>query len=227
MSPTEGILLASQSPRRRELIQLLGLPVQAAAADVDETPLPHEAPAAYVRRLAAAKARALAAARPEGSRWIVAADTAVVDGGEILGKPADSAEAAAMLRRLRGRAHTVLTGVAVLDAATGRLETTVARTAVFMRAFTDEEIAAYVSSGDPLDKAGAYAIQNRAFAPVARIEGCYANVVGLPLCTLACMLRAQGASPTADVPARCTSALGYNCEGAFPACGQAPGKAGP
>ena len=269
MSIAEGILLASQSPRRRELIKLLGLPVQAASADVDETPLPHEAPAVYVRRLAAAKARALthvlsggrsaatpkvegrgserqrtASAEPPTSsqnaltptpsprgrgamRWVVAADTAVVDGDEILGKPADAAEAAAMLRRLRGREHAVLTGVAVLDAATGRLETAVERTAVFMRAFTDEEIAAYVASGDPMDKAGAYAIQNRGFSPVARIEGCYANVVGLPLCTLACMLRALGASPAENTPARCTAALGYNCEGAFPACGQTFGNAGP
>ena len=245
MSTPEGILLASQSPRRRELIKLLGLPVQAAAANVDETPLPNEAPADYVRRLAETKARALthalsgfalsgeSAATPEvegresegrgenddvAPRWIVAADTAVVDGDEILGKPADAAEAAAMLRRLRGREHAVLTGVAVLDTATGRVETAVERTAVFMRAFTDDEIAAYVASGDPMDKAGAYAIQNRDFSPVARIEGCYANVVGLPLCTLACMLRALGASPAANTPARCTAALGYNCDGNYPAC---------
>ncbi len=243
MSTPEGILLASQSPRRRELIKLLGLPVQAAAANVDETPLPNETPADYVRRLAATKAQALthvlsggrSEAKPkvEGHagggrseapdemgklRWIVAADTAVVDRGEILGKPADEAEAEAMLRRLRGREHAVLTGVAVLDTLTGRMETTVERTAVFMRAFTDDEIAAYVASGDPLDKAGAYAIQNRAFAPVERIEGCYANVVGLPLCTLACMLRTLGASPAEDVPARCVAALGYNCAGNLSAC---------
>ncbi|NPA92939.1 MAG: septum formation protein Maf [Chloroflexi bacterium] len=228
MSTPEGILLASQSPRRRELIKLLGLPVQAAAANVDETPLPNEAPADYVRRLAATKAQALthvlSGGRSEAPdemgklRWIVAADTAVVDRGEILGKPADEAEAEAMLRRLRGREHAVLTGVAVLDTLTGRMETTVERTAVFMRAFTDDEIAAYVASGDPLDKAGAYAIQNRAFAPVERIEGCYANVVGLPLCTLACMLRTLGASPAEDVPARCVAALGYNCAGNLSAC---------
>ncbi len=260
MSAPEGILLASQSPRRRELIGLLGLPVQAAAAEVDETPLPGEAPAAYVRRLAAAKAQALvavlrlrslrslrsgrsthvlsggrSAATPavegqensEGAfRWIVGADTAVVDGSDILGKPADAAEAAAMLRRLRGRSHTVMTGVAVLDTATGRLETAVERTTVVMRAYSDAEIAAYVASGDPMDKAGAYAIQNRAFAPVARIEGCYANVVGLPLCTLACLLRALGASPAEDTPARCTAALGYNCEGTFPACDLLNGPGG-
>ncbi len=226
MSAPEGILLASQSPRRRELIGLLGLPVQAAAAEVDETPLPGEAPTAYVRRLAEAKARALTDAltpspspRGQGAlRWIVGADTAVVDGSDILGKPADAAEAAAMLRRLRGRSHTVMTGVAVLDMATNRLQTAVVRTLVHMRPLTDAEIAAYVASGDPMDKAGAYAIQNREFAPVERIEGCYANVVGLPLCALACLLRALGASPAGDTPARCTAALGYNCEGTFPAC---------
>ncbi len=246
MSTPEGILLASQSPRRRELIKLLDLPMQIAAANVDETPLPHEPPADYVRRLAATKAQALiytmngwqnetpkaqvfslqgtftytpSLASEKGKvRWIVAADTAVVDRGEILGKPADEAEAEAMLRRLRGREHAVLTGVAVLDAFTGRMETTVERTAVFMRAFTDDEIVAYVASGDPLDKAGAYAIQNRAFAPVEHIEGCYANVVGLPLCTLACMLRTLGASPAEDVPARCVAALGYNCAGNLSSC---------
>ena len=234
MSAPEGILLASQSPRRRELIGLLGLPVQAAAAEVDETPLPGEAPAAYVRRLAAAKAQALTDALAPGPpprgrgalRWIVGADTAVVDGSDILGKPADAAEAAAMLRRLRGRSHTVMTGVAVLDVTTGRLETAVECTTVVMRAYSDAEIAAYVASGDPMDKAGAYAIQNRAFAPVARIEGCYANVVGLPLCTLACLLRALGASPAEDTPARCTAALGYNCEGTFPACDLLNGPGG-
>ncbi len=228
MSAPEGLLLASQSPRRRELIGLLGLPVQTAAAEVDETPLPGEAPAAYVRRLAAAKAQALTDAFTPGPpprgrgalRWIVGADTAVVDGEDILGKPVDAAEAAAMLRRLRGRSHTVMTGVAVLDTATGRLETAVERTTVVMRAYSDAEIAAYVASGDPMDKAGAYAIQNQAFAPVARIEGCYANVVGLPLCALACLLRAAGAQPAEDLPARCRRALGQPCEGTFPECGQ-------
>ncbi len=214
----EGVLLASQSPRRRALINLLGLPVEVASADVDETPRRGEAPAAYVRRLAEAKARALAARQPQGSRWIVAADTAVVDGDEILGKPADAAEAVAMLRRLRGREHAVLTGVAVWDGKTGRWATAVERTVVVMRPLSDAEIAAYVASGDPLDKAGAYAIQNREFAPVAHIEGCYANVVGLPLCMLACLLRQLGATPADDVPSRCTAALGYNCDGNLSAC---------
>ncbi len=238
----EGILLASQSPRRRELIGLLGLPVQAVSAEVDETPRPGEAPADYVRRLAAAKARAVDPTPPpvllpsltkggEGEvaagdgggerfvpRWVVAADTAVVDGDDILGKPADEAEAEAMLRRLRGRAHAVLTGVAVLDAHTKRLESAVVRTMVHMRAFSNAEIAAYIASGDPMDKAGAYAIQNRAFAPVERIVGCYANVMGLPLCALGCLLRRLGASPAPDLARRCTAALGYNCEGNDPAC---------
>ena len=153
-------------------------------------------------------------------RWIVAADTAVVDGDDILGKPADEADAAAMLRRLRGRPHAVLTGVAVLDAHTGHMASTVVRTVVHMRAFSDAEIAAYIASGDPMDKAGAYAIQNRTFAPVERIEGCYANVVGLPLCALGCLLRRLGASPVSgrDLAARCTAALGYNCEGDDTAC---------
>ncbi len=214
-----GLLLASRSPRRRALIGLLGLPVRVAAAAVDETPQPHEPPAAYVARLAVAKAQAL---RPRARRgeWVVAADTAVVDGQDILGKPAHPAEATAMLRRLRGRSHHVLTGVAVLPPA-GECRAAVVHTTVHMRPLSDAEIAAYVASGDPLDKAGAYAIQNQAFAAVASIEGCYANVVGLPLCALACLLRASGAAPPADVAARCTAALGYNCPGNYPACGDA------
>ncbi len=239
---TEGILLASQSPRRRSLIRLLGLPVQVTSANVDETPRAGEHPEDYVLRLAEAKARAANLTLPpaplpsltkggEGKvaagdggeerftpRWVVAADTTVVADGEILGKPAGAAEAEAMLRRLRGRPHLVLTGLAVLDAATGELRRALVRTTVFMRGLTDAEIAAYVATGDPLDKAGAYAIQNPTFAPVEKIEGCYTNVIGLPICATACLLRSAGASPAKDVRERCAAALNYPCECDYPKC---------
>jgi septum formation protein len=121
---------------------------------------------------------------------IVAADTLVVLEGEILGKPTDPAGATAMLRRLRGREHRVLSGLTLLDAISGREATEVVETRVWMRPVSNEEIAAYVASGDPLDKAGAYAIQHPGFHPVARLWGCAANVMGLPLCRLDALLRA-------------------------------------
>lgn len=174
------LILASASPRRRELFTRLGLPFEMRAAQVDETPQPGETAAAFVRRLSREKALAVAAQVAPGP-IIIAADTTVVLDGAILGKPADANQAANMLRRLRGRTHTVLTAITLLDTANGTLITDLVTTTVTMRNYTDEEIAAYVASGDPLDKAGAYAIQHPDFHPVAAIEGSYTNVVGLPL----------------------------------------------
>ena len=182
------LTLASGSPRRRQLLALLGLPFTVMRTEVDESPLAGEDPAATARRLSQAKAQAAAVRVREG--LIVAADTLVVLEGEILGKPADLAQATAMLRRLRDREHRVLSGLTLLNAASGREATDVVETRVRMRPISDEEIATYVASGDPLDKAGAYAIQHAGFHPVARLWGCAANVVGLPLCRLDTMLRA-------------------------------------
>lgn len=210
MAGTTDLILASASPRRRQLLALGGWSFAVLAADVDETPHAGEAPGDYVVRLAAEKARAVAARNPQA--WgVVAADTTVVDGGEILGKPADAAEAEAMLRQLRGRAHQVLTGIAVLRLADGLLKTELAATNVPMRAYTDEEMHAYIASGDPFDKAGGYAIQHPEFRPVDALSGCYANVVGLPLCHLTRLLTALGLPPHADVPAACQPALAYEC----------------
>ncbi|NJL93118.1 MAG: Maf-like protein [Anaerolineae bacterium] len=142
---------------------------------------------------------------------IIAADTAVVDQGRLLGKPRDALEAEQMLRQLRGRTHQVWTGVAVLDTQDGRLEVDAAVTDVPMRDYTDEEIAAYISSGDPFDKAGAYAIQNQEFRPVLTRTGCYANVVGLPLCHLLRTLRRLEIYPPQDVPYLCQTAHDYEC----------------
>ena len=202
-----SLLLASRSPRRRELVALLGLPFDVTAADVPEEPLADESPAEVVVRLSQAKARAKSnanvAATPTVASIIIACDTVVALDGEILGKPRDGVEATEMLRRLRGRAHAVYSAITLLEPGTGRTTTEVARTHLVMRAYTDAEMAAYVASGDPLDKAGAYAIQHAGFHPVASWRGCYANVVGLPLCHLTRGLRSLGVEPPHDVPTAC------------------------
>ncbi len=180
------IILASASPRRLELLRRLGLMVTVEAADIDEEAIGGDTPAEVTARVAAAKAEAVD--RPEAV--VIAADTAVVLRGERLGKPRSAEEAEAMLRRLRGRRHHVLTAVAVR--AGGHTVVDVVSTLVCMRRYSDAEIAAYVASGDPMDKAGAYAVQHAGFHPVARIRGCYQNVVGLPLCHLCRRLIAEG-----------------------------------
>jgi septum formation protein len=211
------MLLASNSPRRRRLLALGGWEFDTTSSDIDESLLPGEEPAAYVVRLARGKALASgdradhAPAHGISGRLVVGADTTVVIDGEILGKPADDVEATAMLRRLRGRAHQVYTGIAVLDTATGNLQTDLCVTDVPMRAYGDEEIRAYVNTGDPLDKAGAYAIQHPGFQPVADMAGCYASVMGLPLCHLTRLFREFDLGPAADVPGACQAFLAYDC----------------
>lgn len=205
------LALASNSPRRRELLALGGWTFQVRPAEVDETPRSGEAPGDYVLRLAAEKARAAAALRDLPGQVVVGADTSVAVDGSILGKPADDAEATAMLRRLRGRTHQVYTGIAALRRTDGVLVTDLCTTDVPMRAYRDEEIEAYVASGDPLDKAGAYAIQHPGFRPVEALAGCYASVMGLPLCHLTRTLRRLDLAPRDDIAAACQSALRYDC----------------
>ncbi|MFN2198601.1 MAG: Maf family protein [Anaerolineales bacterium] len=209
MSIENFIWLASGSPRRRELVGLTGLTFRVWPADLDETQQPGESPSDYVHRLAEEKARAVSAQAGDGS-LILAADTIVVDHGEVLGKPSDRDEAVLTLRRLRGRIHQVHTAIAVLRGGQ-QLLTDVCVTDVPMRAYSEAEIQAYVDSGDPFDKAGAYAIQNGAFHPVSALTGCYANVVGLPLCHLVRTLAQLERGLAADVPQRCQQHLGYNC----------------
>ena len=216
----ERVVLASASPRRRQLFSLLEVPFIATAADVGEEIEEGESPQEMVCRLSRAKARMVALSYPES--LIVAADTTVVFNGEVLGKPADEAEALAMLRRLRGREHTVLSGVTVYHPAPplsppqswgglGQAITELAESAVWMRAYTDGEVARYAATGDPLDKAGAYAIQHQNFSLVERIEGCYASVMGLPLCHLARALTQLGLTLPVDVPHVCQSFTGHRC----------------
>lgn len=183
------LLLASRSPRRADLLRTLGVVFAVVDVEIDETPWPDEAPAAYVRRLARMKAeagRAVTRAAP-----VLAADTTVVAAEALLGKPRDADEARAMLRRLAGRVHEVLTGVAVIDRH-GAIEDVVVTTRVGFRALDSRTIDAYVASGEPLDKAGGYGIQGLGGALVERIDGSYSNVVGLPLAATVGLLDAAG-----------------------------------
>ena len=181
-------MLASGSPRRRELLLLAGLEAVVRPADVDETQHDGEDPISYVVRLAKLKACAVPAAEDE---VVLAADTTVVLDGQILGKPRDAEDAVAMLQRLRGRAHTVSTGVAVAQPS-GAVAETVVTTDVVMAPISDAAIRAYVAGGEPLDKAGSYGIQGQAAAFVARISGSWTNVVGLPVVETLEMLRDAG-----------------------------------
>lgn len=182
------LILASSSPRRRELLEQIGLTFEIETANIDETPQLGEAPLAYVKRLAEHKAAAVFARYGHRSRLIVlGADTTVVCDGKILGKPADQADAARMLRLLSGKRHQVLTGVALVS---GKLPPIVEAdiTEVHVMALTEHQILDYVATGEPTGKAGAYGIQGRAARFIPRIEGCYFNVVGLPLARVTRML---------------------------------------
>jgi septum formation protein len=178
-----SLVLASSSPRRAELLQAAGLPFVIRVAAIDETRQPDEAPEAYVRRLAVAKARAVAAAPHE---LVLGADTVVVAEAACLGKPADATEAAAMLRVLSGRSHAVLTGVALVRAG-DPVAVEVAATRVTFAPMSEADVAWYVATPEPYDKAGGYAVQGLASRFVTSIEGSYANVVGLPV-ELVCRL---------------------------------------
>jgi septum formation protein len=170
------LLLASQSPRRSEILRQAGIPFIARRANVDETPRPGERPQDYVKRLARDKSLAVEAAAGD---IVLGADTVVVINGEILGKPNDSADAARMLASLAGREHEVLTGICLRRGA--EIVVDCATTRVWFMPLTREEIEEYAASGEPMDKAGAYAIQGLASKFIERIDGSYTNVVGLPI----------------------------------------------
>ncbi len=170
------LVLASQSPRRREILERAGIPFVVRPAPVDESRLGGESPDAHVRRLAREKAESVSASPGE---IVLAADTVVVVGDEILGKPSDADDAVRMLRMLSGREHLVLTGVCLR--ASSRVIVDVASTRVRFVSVPESEIRDYVAGGEPMDKAGAYAVQGLASRYIDRIEGCYFNVVGLPV----------------------------------------------
>jgi len=222
------LVLASNSPRRKQLLTVSGWNFYVAAPIVDETVRIGEQPDGYVRRMARSKALAVLDEPHFGlpdDAVILGADTVVVDWvfwqetespgqskREILGKPSSRDEAEAMLRRLRGRSHQVFTSLAVVCASDRRLFSDVVVTDVPMRAYSEAEIQAYIATGDPFDKAGSYGIQHPVFRPVQNLQGCYANVMGLPVCQATRLLKRAGLTPPNDFGWKCQWALDYPCE---------------
>ena len=184
------LILASGSPRRVALLGELGVPFQTVVSDAPETIDPGLSAEAQAVVLAERKARAVASQLRAGI--VLGADTIVALEGDLLGKPVDDADATRMLRRLNGREHRVVTGIGVVDAGTGSVNTSTVASIVCFRALSDQEIALYVATGEPCGKAGAYAIQGLGAGLVSAREGCFTNVVGLPLCETARLLRAAG-----------------------------------
>jgi len=199
------LILASISPRRRELLRQCGIDCEVQSADIEEAPRDGEAPEETALRLARDKANAVARSLKGSPAWILGADTVVADGSGVLGKPRDGKQAREYLVRLRGREHRVVTGVCLLLAPAGKEFTAVESTAVRMRNYSPSELEEYLSSGDGMDKAGAYAIQNPAFHPVESLGGCYTNVVGFPLCRVYDLLERAGETPPLPLPEGCRS----------------------
>jgi septum formation protein len=190
------LILASASPRRAEILQDAGIPFTVLSSAVDETPLPQESPQELVQRLADAKAD-LVAARAVGPAIVIAADTVVALEGSILNKPRSTDDARRMLEKLSGRTHSVITGVSLVRLPDAERRQLVETTLVHFAAMSDEDISRYLATEEPYDKAGAYAIQGRAGRFIPRVEGCYFNVVGLPLSRLVASLRDLGWSEEA------------------------------
>lgn len=215
------LILASNSPRRKQLLALGGWDFTVFSPEIDESVLPDETPADYVQRLARDKALSvkhalLQTASPNDV--ILSADTAVVapdlpgQGSTVIfGKPSSPDEAINMLQKLCGKTHLVMTGLVLLRMQDGMMLSKVVVTAVEMRNYNEQELLAYVATGDPMDKAGAYAIQSQSFQPVQNLQGCYANVMGLPVCHVARLLSKLDLPPAADIGLRCERALGYRC----------------
>lgn len=208
--PRPKLILASGSPRRRELLRLLGLPFQVVRPDVREEGGYGSPPALQACTLAQRKALSVCNDNP--ADVVVAADTLVVLDGEVMGKPSDASAALVMLRALRGREHLVITGLCLVQPGRDRPEVEAVQTRVWMRDYTDQDIVDYIARGEPFDKAGAYAIQDASFSPVEEIEGCYANVMGLPLCHLFVALERLGLCPSSTPQAACEAHLHRTCE---------------
>ena len=203
------LVLASTSPRRNELLRLLGIPFEKRPSNADETH-PRDVDAVqYVQKMA--RQKGFAVARADGE-WILSGDTIVALDGRVVGKPADEAEAFETLRALRGRAHDVYTALCLRTGTDDETVETLCATDVHMRDYSEEDLAAYVASGDYRDKAGGYAIQHQRFHPCTGVTGCYANVMGLPLCNLAVLLKSVGCEPNVDVPQVCQRYNGITCD---------------
>jgi len=208
------IILASKSPRRQELLRNLINQFIVIGSEIDETARKNEKPADFVVRLTQEKALR-AGERISRSALvdslIIAADTIVVDGNEILGKPQDGEDAKRILEQLRNKTHQVLSGIALYQVKTGDLRTRVVYSEVKMRDYSAAEIQAYIQSGDPLDKAGAYGIQNKLFDPVPEFGDCFANVMGLPLCDLYVLMESMGLRGNEAVAENCQNSIHYHC----------------
>jgi len=207
-------ILASKSPRRKTLLRNLIDPFIVINSDVDEREIPGENPDEFVVRLAKEKALKGGAGVLTNSlenALVLGADTIVVDGTEILGKPQDQMDAARILEQLRDKTHQVLSGIALYNLSTREIQTRLVCTEVVMREYTDDEIRDYIASGDPMDKAGAYGIQNRDFNPAPEFFGCFANVMGLPLCHLAVIMKEMGIETDHRVADRCQDSIDYQC----------------
>jgi len=202
--------LASNSPRRREMLAWMDWDLEASSANIDESKRPKESAKEYVLRLAAEKAGHLIPGAGLDD-VVIAADTIVVLDEEILGKPADEKEAYQMLSQLRAREHWVMTAIAVRGGSTGQMRQDICRTRVQMRGYADEEINQYIDSGNPMDKAGAYAIQNTAFHPVVNFSGCFASVMGMPLCHLERTLQKISIYKPNRLAEICQNHLKYSC----------------
>jgi len=202
--------LASSSPRRREILSWTGLPFQSLSADIDEAQLTDEEAEEYVIRLASGKAAAVTNRVPPQD-VIIAADTTVIWEGVILGKPATAEQAVEMLRDLRGKTHQVITALCVAKNDSHIFQVERCISSVNMRQYSDEEIDSYVNTGDPLDKAGAYAIQHSQFKPTIDFTGCYASVMGMPLCHLERTLRGLPGYACRDMAKICQNKLEYTC----------------
>jgi len=202
------IVLASRSPRRQDFLRQLDLPFTVQSADIDESYRDDEIPTDFVRRLSQEKAEAVAADHPDA--LIIAADTIVVLDNQILGKPENETHAREILESLRKKKHFVYSALAFLQPKTKQKFSSISSTSVTMRNYSDDEINAYIASGDPMDKAGAYAIQNREFAPTLCWDGCYANVMGFPLGDLEMGL-AQFGIDVPNMAQKCSAITGMGC----------------
>ncbi len=207
MESCSRLVLASKSPRRRLLLQQLGIPFEIVDSAVSEKPDAQLDPAMVAQSLAERKARTPIIT---GGGVVIGADTLILLNGSILGKPTDEEDARRMLARLRGSSHHVITGLALIDSTTGKAELASVSTLVRMRSYSDSEIANYIASGEPMDKAGAYAIQEMGGAFVEGIQGCYNNVVGLPLCEISRQLTRFGFPLNANQPF-CKLPSGQQC----------------
>ncbi len=208
MSETK-LVLASTSPRRNELLRLLRIPFEKRPSNADETHPEDVDAVEYVRQMAREKGMAVHHADGE---WILSADTIVALDGQVVGKPTDEANAYEILRALRARGHTVYTALCLRTQNGEGMFESLCESEVFMRDYSEEELAAYINSQDYCDKAGGYAIQHKQFHPCTGVEGCYSNVMGLPLCHLAMLLESAGCTLNAEVPQACQRYNDITCE---------------